>query len=126
MGDEGLVASWGEAWPGMTSSEVVAEGVSAAVFFFKSMSIWSCLAAIRTRDTLSFTKLAWMALMVASVVVVATPIASRKLIRTGICGENFVKGTWVAGPCGVECSVVISSLDPSKPVLGLTGIQARS
>jgi small-conductance mechanosensitive channel len=92
MGDEELVASCGEAWLGMTSDKVGAVGVSAAVIFFKSLSIWSCLAAIRPKETLSFTKLAWMPLMVASVVTLT--ITSRKSNRTGFCWGKFVEGSW--------------------------------
>jgi hypothetical protein len=91
----------------MTSDLVVAVDVSVAVIFFKSTNIWSCLAAIRPRDTLSCAKLAWMALMAASVVVVATtsPMALRM--------------SWVCGD-GLEVPVVNSSQYPSKPTPGFT------
>jgi hypothetical protein len=99
----------------MTSDLVVAVDVSAAVVFFKSTNIWSCLVAIRPRDTLSCAKLAWMALMAASVVVVAatSPMALRM--------------SWVSGD-GLEVPVVNSSQDPSKPTPGFTefGMKSRN
>jgi hypothetical protein len=48
---------------------------SAAVIFFESTSIWSCLAAIRLSVMLICIKDSWMALNLAAVVVEATSIA---------------------------------------------------
>jgi hypothetical protein len=93
----------------MTSDLVVAVDVSAAVVFFKSTNIWSCLVAIRPRDTLSCAKLAWMALMAASVVVVAatSPMALRM--------------SWVSGD-GLEVPVVNSSQDPRNQLPDLQNL----
>jgi hypothetical protein len=74
---------------------------SAAVIFFESTSIWSCLAAIRLNVMLICIKDSWMALKLAVVVVEATSIAwaqpdqTRKKSVGKFPVGNFGRNRWL-------------------------------